>query len=101
MVEVQGGELSNPILAGYITGFIRSVIGECLHNISTLKGEVISATTDGFITNIENLESKILDLPEKSTILFRTFRKIVSELSAGTIENCLELKNTETDGMIS
>jgi hypothetical protein len=38
MVEVHGGELSNPILAGYITGFIRSVIGECLHNISVLKG---------------------------------------------------------------
>src|SRR6185312_2565666 len=42
------------------TAFIRSVIGECLEKISKLKGKVVSATTDGFITNIENLESKLI-----------------------------------------
>jgi len=32
-VRMEGNQLSNPILASWITAFIRSVIGECLHNI--------------------------------------------------------------------
>lgn len=35
------------------------MIGECLHGIDKLGGEVVSVTTDGFITNVENLELKI------------------------------------------
>lgn len=38
---------------------MRSVVGECLHNIQILGGAIVSVTTDGFITNIENLEEKI------------------------------------------
>ena len=34
MLRVSATELSNPVLAPWTTAFIRSVIGECLHNIS-------------------------------------------------------------------
>jgi len=45
----------NPALAGYVTGFIRSIIGEYLHCIHTSfpAANIISVTTDGFVTNIE------------------------------------------------
>jgi len=42
---MEGNDPSNPILASWITGFIRS--GE-LYNISQINGKVISVTTDGF-----------------------------------------------------
>lgn len=44
--RVAGTDLSNPVLASWATAFIRSVIGECLHNISKLNGKVVSVTTD-------------------------------------------------------
>jgi hypothetical protein len=59
-LRMESSELSNPIIASWTTAFIRSVIGECLEKISKLKGKVVSATTDGFITNIENLERKLI-----------------------------------------
>lgn len=59
-VRMEAGELSNPIIASWITAFIRSVVGESLDNISKINGYVVSATTDGFITNVENLEMKIV-----------------------------------------
>ena len=39
-IKILGGVLSNPILASYITGFTRALIGECLHNIHCLNGKV-------------------------------------------------------------
>jgi hypothetical protein len=53
---MESSELSNPIISSWTTAFIRSIIGECLEKISKLKGKVVSVTTDGFITNIGNLE---------------------------------------------
>lgn len=35
------------------------MIGECLHGIHQLGGEVVSVTTDGFITDVDNLEFKL------------------------------------------
>ena len=43
---------------------IRSVIGECLHNVHILEGKLVSVTTDGFITNIKDLETEILKNPK-------------------------------------
>jgi hypothetical protein len=63
--RVVGTELSNPILASMTTAFIRSVIGECLHNIQALGGKIVSVTTDGFITDLPNLEEAIMKLPEQ------------------------------------
>lgn len=59
-LRMESSELSNPIIASWTTAFIRSVIGECLEKISKLKGKVVSVTTDGFITNVEKLERKLI-----------------------------------------
>lgn len=67
--RVKGTELSNPIIASWTTAFIRSVIGECLHNIQRLGGKVVSVTTDGFITDLDDLENRLLSLPPEDTIL--------------------------------
>jgi len=45
------------------------VIGECLENISKIPGKIVSVTTDGFITNIENLESKLVG--KKGIFIFK------------------------------
>jgi len=74
--KIQGDFLANPLLASYITGFTRALIGECLHNISILKGDVVSVTTDGFICNIENLEDKILESPKTIKTLLSLYRDL-------------------------
>ena len=92
MLRMPASEISNPILASWITAFIRSVIGECLHNIHKLGGKVVSVTTDGFITDLPNLESKLLSLKEKEIPLFLQYRKLRLELS-GKAES-LEIKHS-------
>lgn len=106
-IRVTATELSNPILASWTTAFIRSVIGECLHNIQTLGGKVVSVTTDGFITNITDLESKLLTLPENDTMLLRKYRTLRQDLTTFEEDtsktpnpDALEIKS-EGKGMIS
>lgn len=58
------------------------MVGECLHNISLLNGQVVSATTDGFITDLKDLENQILNDPRiKSNVLLKAYRAIRFELS--------------------
>jgi hypothetical protein len=83
-IKVPGTELSNPILASWTTAFIRSVVGECLHNIDKLGGKVVSVTTDGFITNVKDLESKILNLPCEDRPLYKKYCEIRRELLEGS-----------------
>ena len=97
-IRMNSNDLSNPIIASWITGFIRSVIGELLHNISQLNGKVVSATTDGFITDLDDLENKILEKTGSSYTFLNEYRKIRSILSKNPIS--LELKN-EGKGIIS
>lgn len=52
------------------------MIGECLHAVYLLGGKVVSVTTDGFITNLDNLEQQISD-----NFLFLEFKKIRQMLS--------------------
>jgi hypothetical protein len=91
-LRIDSTELSNPILASRTTGFIRSVIGECLHNISKLGGQVVSVTTDGFITDVKDLETKLLNLNSKEIPLFSKYREIRETLS-GT-STALEIKHS-------
>ena len=100
MIRMSGTELSNPILASWTTAFIRSVVGECLHNIKRLGGKVLSVTTDGFITDLTNLEPKLLNLPVDKTPLFRLFRALRITLTEDTETEALELKN-KSRGVIS
>lgn len=100
MFRVKGTELSNPILASWTTAFIRSVIGECLHNISRLQGKVVSVTTDGFITDVANLELKLLSLPEFDRPLFTKYRELRKDLAGEGKEDALEVKK-EGKGILS
>ena len=62
MKRMGGTKFSNPIMASWITAFVRSLLGELLHYVHLLGGKVVSVTTDGFITDIPDLENKVLDL---------------------------------------
>jgi hypothetical protein len=91
MKNLTANELSNPILGSYTTAIVRSVIGESLHLTHELGGNIVSVTTDGFITDLESLESKMLDLPKEKRPLLNLFRSIRLKLS-GTSDG-YELKN--------
>lgn len=83
--------LYNPILASWTTAFTRSVIGECLKNIEKLGGKIVSVTTDGFSTNIQDLENKLLTLKPEEIYLFSKYMGLRKTLS-GNPES-LELKH--------
>ena len=93
-LRIDSTELSNPILASRTTGFIRNVIGECLHNIDKLGGKVVSVTTDGFITDVKDLENKLLNLNSsvRSIPLFSKYREIRETLSGSS--TALEVKHS-------
>jgi hypothetical protein len=100
MFRVKGTELSNPILASWTTAFIRSVIGECLHNISKLGGKVVSVTTDGFISDVKCLESKLMQLDRESIPLLLKYRELRKDLAGVGKDSALEIKK-EGRGIIS
>jgi hypothetical protein len=56
-----------------------------------LDGKVVSVTTDGFITNVENLETKLLELPMSETFLLRKYRDLRTDLSG--VSDGLEIKS--------
>jgi len=86
--------------ASWTTAFIRSVVGECLHNIAKLKGKVVSVTTDGFITNLEGLEGLLLNLDYEERALFTKYREMRKDLAGEGNETALEVKK-EGIGIIS
>lgn len=99
-IRMEGSKYSNPILAAWITALVRCVLGEILHNVNFLGGTIISATTDGLITNIENLEIKLLTLDEDKIIFLNLFRGIRSEITDGKNCDALEVKK-QGKGMIT
>ncbi|KAI5849914.1 hypothetical protein GGS23DRAFT_591647 [Durotheca rogersii] len=104
-VRREGGLLSNPILASYITGFTRALIGECLHNIHLLGGRVISVTTDGFIADVKDLENKLLAMNSDNLqclYLYKDIRKLLTTFEEDAPDDkALEIKNIETKGILS
>ena len=98
MKNLTANELSNPILGSYTTAIVRSVIGESLHLTHELGGKIVSVTTDGFITDIADLELKMMELPKEKRPLLELFRKIRSKLSDSS--EAYELKNSGS-GIIS
>jgi len=85
-IRMNGDNLTNPLIASWTTAFVRSVIGECLQSIQELGGVVVSVTTDGFLTNIADLEEKLV-----SKYLYGEFKNIRMQLANENIG--LELKN--------
>jgi len=103
-IRVEGGILSNPILSSYICGFTRALIGECLNNIQQLGGNVVSTTTDGFITDIENLEEKIMNssvCKKDCLMIFKTIRGFLTQGDKNVDDSALEIKKTETERLWS
>jgi len=85
--------LTNPIIGGWITGYVRSLIAELLNTTHLLDGKIVSATTDGFVTNIPDLENKILKLHESLNYkdsLIQDYRDIRFKLSKNA--EALEVK---------
>ncbi|KAI0867192.1 hypothetical protein GGS24DRAFT_426456 [Hypoxylon argillaceum] len=111
-VKVEGGLLSNPILSSYITGFTRALISECMHNIQSLGGNIVSVTTDGFITDVTDLENKLIKLDKEKINCLNIYKEIRKILTvSSTTENdeinyeyddrALEIKTEEYLGLIS
>ncbi|KAG0632573.1 hypothetical protein HOY80DRAFT_1071307 [Tuber brumale] len=70
---------------------------ELLHKVDRLGGQVVSCTTDGFVTDIDNLEELILkEFPEDDSLL-QAYRNIRDILSG--IPEALEVK-TVVNGLI-
>ena len=108
-VKIDAGELTNPILASYITGFTRAAVSELMHNVWLLKGDIISVTTDGFITNVVDLESKIMSdskLSKHCLQLYRDLRRLLTTVKNETGDEiydnkAIEVKHTEKDSITS
>ena len=104
-LRVDGGILSNPVLASYITGFCRAFIGECVNNVQLLEGFVVSITTDGFISDLEDLENKILGLKDSNIHCFKVYkelRKLLTTTEEGAFDDsALEIKNIESRGLLT
>ena len=86
-VRMEGDDLTNPLVASWTTAFVRSIIGECLQGIQDNDGLVVSATTDGFITNVKDLEVLI-----SKSFLFCEFKQIRKSLSGNNTG--LEIKSS-------
>ena len=100
MSSLKGGQLANPIIGGWITGFVRSLIAELINSTHILKGKICAVTTDGFVTNIPNLENKILNLFEDlnyNNSFLQDYRDMRFELSKNP--EALEIK-TSVKGLI-
>ena len=82
-VRLDPNEFGNPIICSWITAFIRSLVGELMHYVSQVGGQIVSVTTDGFITNYSSLLSYE---PDNSTFsLYAEFCKSRKELSGNSI----------------
>jgi len=68
-------KITQPYLASYITSLVRAVLGELLHRIPP-DNEVVSATTDGFISNTSIDE---LDLTGPLCRLFSELRERIAD----------------------
>lgn len=77
-VKLDVNEFGNPVICSWITAFIRSVVGELLHYVYLQKGNVVSVTTDGFITDLPDL---INYKPYCEYSLFTEYCKTRKELS--------------------
>jgi hypothetical protein len=98
--RIGGTKYSNPLIFSYITAFVRSVLGELLHNISLIPGaKIISATTDGVICNIENLEEVLIERSAaglNDITFLNKFREARALLTGNENETALELKTQGT-----
>jgi hypothetical protein len=51
-------------------------------------------TTDGFITDLENLEEKLLNLPSEDIVLLCKYRELRTDLTDGKNPDVFEIKSS-------
>jgi hypothetical protein len=98
-VRMEAGALTNPIMASHITASVRSLIGVFLSKIEGVGGKAVSVTTDGFITDCSELETKIVTsvsdiearIEDSKNILYKCYSEIREDLSGDRL--LLELKH--------
>jgi hypothetical protein len=98
-VRMEAGSLTNPIMASHITASVRSLIGVFLSKIESLGGKAVSVTTDGFITDSSELETKFVtsvsdiesQVQDSKNILYNCYSELRKDLSGDPL--LLELKH--------
>jgi len=68
MTSLKGNFLANPIIGTWITGFVRALLAELLYKTQQLGGKITAVTTDGFVSNIPDLENKIMMYDQENNI---------------------------------
>lgn len=80
MSVLKGNALTNSMIGGWITAVARSAVSESMNNIKILGHDVISVTTDGFITDLDNLENTLVSNKLLSNVLLHYFRRARKQL---------------------
>lgn len=97
MIKSPIGKFSNPIIGSWVTAFIRSVLTETMTNINILGYKIVSVTTDGFITDLDNLENVILNstdpLVQNNRTLLELYIKWRSNVTGKSNSLAFEYKN--------
>lgn len=91
MNDLPPSKITQPLLAAYITGLVRAVLSELISKLPS-KARLLTATTDGFLSDIGPGE---LDMSGPMITLFMQLREIVS----GDI-NALEEKGQIAEAII-
>jgi len=102
MKKLSSGDLTNPIIGAWITGFVRALLAELLQIVDKLGGQVCSITTDGFVSDIPDLEAKVLNYMKENNIknsLLHLYINSRISLSGDPKAEALEVK-TSVRGLI-
>jgi hypothetical protein len=96
-VRMKDSRFSNPVIAANISSFIRALLAEIMNNIHKINGKIVSVTTDGFITDIPDLENLLLEKINKGEWkgeLLKLYRSWRSEITDGAKPEALEVKQS-------
>lgn len=101
-IKAEVNAFANPLICSWITALTRSIMGELLHLIACCNHKAVSVTTDGFVTDLANIENLYsLDNMDDNIMkksIFKLFKDTRLNLSGKSFG--LELKNKGT-GILS
>jgi len=90
--------LTNPIIGSWITGFVRALLAELLFINQELGGKVTAVTTDGFVSDIKDLEVKAIEFLIKHELyedsFLKKYRDARVSLSSPETPDALEIKTS-------
>lgn len=99
-ILIPGGKLTSPLFAGWVTAYIRTAVSELLNWLATKGNNIISATTDGFITDFKDLNLlTINELKEAGLTFTHQIASYRQELGFDPV--AIELKYSDPKGMIA